>query len=239
VPEQILVVDELTKSFGGLVAVDKLSFALNGGEALGLMGPNGAGKTTVFNLIHGVYPPTSGRIAFRGKNINGLPPHRVCQLGIARTHQIPHPFVNMTVFDNTMVGAKYGRTLGNAEAKKVTDQVLDFTDLSHRCDTMASELTLLDLKRLELARALATEPKLVLIDEIAGGLTEEEIPHLMKVLRTIQEEGITIMLIEHVMTVLLRAVGRVVVLNEGRKLFEGDPDEVLKTKSVVEAYFGT
>ena len=234
----ILSVEELTKSFGGLVAVNNLSFDVGEREALGLMGPNGAGKTTVFNLIYGVYPPTSGKIRFEGSSIGGLPPHRVCRLGIGRTHQIPQPFVNMTVFNNLLVGAQYGRALNYQAASKVADDVLKLSDLSHRRDVLAGELTLLDLKRLELARALATQPKLLLLDEIAGGLTEEEIPQLLKIIKSIRDMGITIIVIEHVMTVLFKAVERIVVLNEGKMLFMGAPDEVLKTRSVVEAYFG-
>jgi len=235
----ILSVEELTKNFGGLVAVNNLTFNVKEHEALGLMGPNGAGKTTVFNLIYGVYPPTSGKIVFKDGTINGLPPHKVCQLGIARTHQIPRPFSTMDVKTNLMVAAMYGRGLAGAEAKKTVDEVLELSELTVQRDKIAKDLTLLDLKRLELARALSTKPQLVLLDEIAGGLTEEEIPELMKILRTLRETGITIILIEHVMTVLLKAVERVVVLNEGKKLFEGGPDEVLKTQSVVEAYFGS
>jgi len=235
----ILVVEELTKNFGGLAAVSKLTFDVKQGEALGLMGPNGAGKTTVFNLIHGVYPPTSGKIRFKGDEIGGLPPHRICQMGIARTHQIPHPFTNMSVLDNLMVAARYGRGLDDEAGTKLADETLALADLTHRRDTLASNLTLLDLKRLELARALTTKPELILLDEIAGGLTEEEIPQLMKILKSVRSMGITVVLIEHVMTVLLKAVERVVVLNEGKKLFEGGPDEVLKTKAVVEAYFGS
>lgn len=235
----VLSVVELTKSFGGLVAVNNLTFDVKEKEALGLMGPNGAGKTTVFNLIYGVYPPTSGKIVFKNNPINGLPPHKVCQLGIARTHQIPRPFPTMTVLGNLMVAARYGRGLNNEEGVKVAGDVLKLTELTEKRDTLASNLTLLDLKRLELARALSTKPQMVLLDEIAGGLTEEEIPHVMKILRTLRETGLTIILIEHVMTVLLKAVERVVVLNEGKKLFEGVPDEVLKTESVVEAYFGS
>lgn len=235
----ILSVEELTKNFGGLVAVNKLTFSVGEGETLGLMGPNGAGKTTVFNLICGVYKPSSGEIRFGANRINGLPPHRVCQLGIARTSQVPQPFVNLTVFQNLLVAARYGRGLSNEAAGKLADEVLGLTDLWHRRNMLASNLALLDLKRLGLARALATRPQLLLIDEIAGGLTEEEIPALLKILKSVRDMGITIILIEHVMTVLLRAVERVVVLNEGSQLFEGGPDEVLKAKSVVEAYFGS
>jgi branched-chain amino acid transport system ATP-binding protein len=235
----ILAVQDLTKSFGGLIAVNNLTFDVKEHEALGLMGPNGAGKTTVFNLIYGVYPPTSGKISFKDSDIGGLPPHKVCQLGIARTHQIPRPFLTMTVFMNLMVAARYGRNLNNVEGAKVADEVLQFTELVDKKDKPASDLALLDLKRLELARALTTRPQLVLLDEIAGGLTEEEIPDLMKILKTLRGTGMTVVLIEHVMTVLLKAVERVVVLNEGKKLFEGKPDEVLKTQSVVEAYFGS
>lgn len=235
----ILSVEELTKNFGGIVAVNNLTFDVKEREALGLMGPNGAGKTTVFNLIYGVYPPSSGKIRFKDSSINGLPPHKICELGIARTHQIPKPFVTMTVFRNLLVAAQYGRGLNREAGGKVADEVLQLTELAQKKDKLASDLALIDLKRLELARALSTKPQLVLLDEIAGGLTEEEIPEVMKILKAIREMGITIVLIEHVMTVLLKAVERVVVLNEGKKLFEGGPDDVLKTQSVVEAYFGS
>lgn len=234
-----LSVEELTKNFGGLVALNRLSFQVEERETVGLMGPNGAGKTTVFNLICGFFRPTSGEIRFRNELINGFPAHRVNRLGIARTHQIPQPFVNLTVFQNCLVAARYGRGLNSAEASKVADEVLALSGLLHRRDALARNLTLLDLKRLELARALSSRPQLILIDEIAGGLTEEEIPQLLKILKSVREMGITIVLIEHVMTVLLRAVERVLVLNEGVKLFEGRPDEVLKAQSVVTAYFGS
>jgi len=234
----ILSAEGLTKSFGGLVAVNDLTFHVEEGEVLGLMGPNGAGKTTVFNVISGVYKPASGIIRFRGREISGLPPHRISRLGISRTYQIPQPFTSLTVIQNLLVAAQCAGRLEKAAAESEANRVLEITELSDKKQIPARDLTLLDLKRLELARALSGKPTLLLIDEVAAGLTEVEIPRLLDILETIRKMGMTVILIEHVMTVMVRAVDRLMVLNEGKKLAEGKPDEVMKNLKVIEAYLG-
>jgi branched-chain amino acid transport system ATP-binding protein len=234
----ILSVEGVTKSFGGLIAVNNLTFDVREGEVLGLMGPNGAGKTTVFNLISGVYKPASGTIRFRGREINSLPPHIISRLGISRTYQIPQPFTTLTVSQNLLVAAQSGGHLERAAAESEAHKVLEIAELSDRKDVPARDLGLLDLKRLELARALSGKPTLLLIDEVAAGLTEVEIPRLLEILKTIRKMGITIILIEHVMTVMVRAVDRLIVLNQGEKLAEGKPDEIMKNLKVIEAYLG-
>lgn len=226
------------KSFGGLTAVNDLSFDVQPGEIVGLMGPNGAGKTTLVNLIYGIYKPDSGTIKFRGKNISGLSSHKICHLGIARTYQIPRPFTTLTAMQNIMVAAIYGRHMSKAEAESTAREILGLLDLSNKGNTITGDMDEVSLKRLELARVLATKPSLLLIDEVAAGLNEEEIPRILEILRTIGESGVTILLIEHVMKVMTEAVGRIIVMERGEKIAEGKPDAVMKDKKVIEAYLG-
>jgi branched-chain amino acid transport system ATP-binding protein len=220
------------------VAVSNLSFDVQAGEIVGLMGPNGAGKTTILNVISGEYKPDSGTILFQRRNIIGIPPHKICHLGIARTYQIPQPLTNLTVVQNIMVAARFGAGLPKTATESETARILEVTELAERKDALAKDLLVVTLKRLEIARALAAGPKLVLLDEVAAGLTEAEIPRLMGILKKIHEMGVTIILIEHVMKVMMEAVDRIVVLDEGLKIAEGTPKEIMENKKVIAAYFG-
>ena len=234
----ILSIEGVTKAFGGLVAVNDLSMDIYEGEAVGLMGPNGAGKTTVINIICGRYKPDWGRIKFRDNDISGFPPHRICHLGISRTYQIPQPFANMTALQNVTVAAMYGRGIGKSAARTEADKIIDLVGLSDRRDVPARDLMAVTLKRLELARAMATSPKLLLIDEVGAGLTEAEIPNLLKILEQVRSMGITYILIEHVLKVMMEAVDRITVIEYGTKIAEGTPAEVMEDKNVITAYFG-
>lgn len=234
----ILSIDGVIKTFGGLVAVNELNMEIHEGEAVGLMGPNGAGKTTVINIISGQFKPDHGMIKFNGTDISGFPQHSVCRLGISRTYQIPQPFANLTAIQNIEIAAMYGKGIGKAEAKAEANKIIDLVGLSDKKDVPARDLVAVTLKRLELARALATNPKLLLIDEVAAGLTETEIPHLLNILEQIRSMGITYILIEHVMKVMMEAVDRIAVIEYGRKIAEGTPAEVMEDKNVITAYFG-
>jgi branched-chain amino acid transport system ATP-binding protein len=234
----VLSVSGVTKRFGGLIAVSNLSFDTQAGDIVGLMGPNGAGKTTILNVISGEYKPDSGAVRFQGHNIAGIPPHKICRMGIARTYQIPQPLTNLTVKQNIMVAAVFGARLEKSVAENEIGRILDVTELGDRKDKLAKDLLVVTLKRLEIARALASRPKLVLLDEVGAGLTEAEIPQLLGILKKIHEMGITIILIEHVMKVMMEAVGRIIVVEEGVKIAEGTPKEIMENKKVIEAYFG-
>ena len=234
----ILSLYGVDKHFGGLVAVRDLSFDVQAGEVIGLMGPNGAGKTTLINIISGEYKPDSGTIKFRGYDITGLPPHKICHLGIARTYQIPQPFVKLTALHNIVVAARFGRGLEKDAAESEAAKILDTVGLSEKKDMLAGDLAVVTLERLELARVLATNPTLLLIDEVAAGLTESEIPQVLDLLKEIHEMGITILLIEHVMKVMMEAVDRIIVMDKGIIIAEGTPNDVMENKRVIEAYLG-
>jgi branched-chain amino acid transport system ATP-binding protein len=236
--EPVLSISRVSKRFGGLLAVNDVSFDLPAGEILGLMGPNGAGKTTLVNVICGFYKPDSGTIRFKGRDITRLPAHKVCHLGIARTYQIPQPFGELTVLQNVIVAAMYGRGIGQSTAEREAPEVLEITDLSDKKDVLAKDMSTIALKRLEVARALATDPTLLLVDEAAAGLNESELPRMLEILGNIRQTGITIMLIEHVMKVMREAVDTILVLDEGSTIASGKPEEVMKDKKVIECYLG-
>jgi branched-chain amino acid transport system ATP-binding protein len=255
---------QITKRFGGLVALNKVDFFIKPGEILGLIGPNGAGKTTLFNVITGVYAPSSGMILFRGIPISGLKPHQICQLGISRTYQLVRPFPSLTALQNVLVGIYFGRDKKSTsqrnegewekeetgvrhpsypfrmgkDAEREALELLDFFGLSHKANVLARNLTMTERKRLEIARALGTHPQLLLLDEVMAGLTPSEISSTMSLIRQIRERGITICLIEHIMKAIMELSDRVVVLHHGEKIAEGTPEEVAHDPGVVAAYLG-
>ena len=235
---EILTIQNLTKTFGNLTAVDHLNFDVQEGEILGMMGPNGAGKTTVFNLVTGVYKPSGGKVIYKGMDVTNFSAAHRCRLGIGRTYQIPRPFENMTVFENLLVGAEYGANLKGKQAQQEATEVLDFTGLLSKKYLFAGKLPLLDRKRLELARALATKPTLLLIDEVAAGLTEAEVEDLLQIVKSIQQKRITIIWVEHVLMMMNKGVDRLLVINGGRWLMCGDPKECMESKEVHEVYLG-
>ncbi len=234
----LLRVENTSKSYGALKVIDSLSLDVGSRETLGILGPNGAGKTTLFNLISGDVKPDAGQVVFEDQNITGLAPHQRCQQGIGRSYQIPHPFTGMSVFENLLVGATFGGKLRDRAASDVCVDVLRRTGLAKKGNALAGSLSLLDRKRLELARALATQPKLLLLDEIAGGLTEHEAKELVTEIQQIKAAGMSIIWIEHVVHALLAVADRLYVINFGQKLAEGDPREVMNDAEVKRVYMG-
>ena len=234
----LLRLDSVSKTYGALKVVDAISLSVAEGETLGVLGPNGAGKTTLFNLITGDTRVDSGSVRFADEDVTHYAPHRRCRLGIGRSYQIPQPFGAMTVFENTLVAATFGGGLSEREAHPLCVDVLAQSGLLERANQLAGGLTLLDRKRLELARALATQPRLLLLDEIAGGLTEHEARELVEEIRAIRARGVTMIWIEHVVHALLAVADRLFVIHYGQKLAEGTPQEVVNDEMVKRVYLG-
>ena len=232
----LLRLETLSKRYGALVVTDGISLSVAQGEVLGILGPNGAGKTTLFNLIAGTVTPDSGTIHFKDVDITRAGIAARCKLGISRSFQVPHPFNGMTVFENILVGAAFGRNGHDPEAHAL--KVLELTGMRSKANQLAGSITLLERKRLEMARALATEPELLLLDEIAGGLTERECQSLLSAIRDVHASGVTIVWIEHVVHALLSVAQRLVVLNFGKLIADGTPHEVMNSKDVKSVYLG-
>jgi len=234
----ILQGDGLRKEFGGIVAVDDVSFAIEEGEAVGLIGPNGAGKSTLFRLITGVHTPTSGTVHLGGEEITGMKPHEICRRGLAKTHQIVKPFPNLTLLENATVGATFGGRSPEVPEERAME-ALEFVNLDHLAEDSPGELSVGALKRLEIARVLATDPDVLLFDEVAGGLDGEETEEIVGLIRDIQARGKTVFLIDHVMRALMSVSDRVFVLDNGGLIATGTPEEIQSNRRVVEAYLGT
>ena len=230
----------VTRYFGGLAAVSNVDFRVEQGEILGLIGPNGAGKTTLFNLISAALATKSGIIKFRGKKITGLKPYQICRMGVARTFQTVKVFGDMPVFDNVLLGSFFGTSTNISSPKAIekATELLEFVGLSEVRATPAKDLTLANQKRLEVARAMATNPELLLLDEIMEGLNSTEVTAAMELVRSIKERGITVIMIEHVMRAIMSICGRIMVLHHGAKIAEGTPQEITTNKTVIEVYFG-
>jgi branched-chain amino acid transport system ATP-binding protein len=236
----ILEVKDLTKTFGGLVAVSELEFSVKEGEIIGLIGPNGSGKTTSFNLISGFLKPDNGEVLFNGEDITGLKPHRICHSGMARTFQLTKPFAGMSALQNVMIGCMYGGdpecNMGRAEGEST--KILDFVGLGGKGASPASSFSVVDRKRLEVARALATKPKMLLLDEMMSGLTATEMEETLELVKAISDSGVTLIVVEHVMKAIMELSHRLIVLNYGEKIAEGNPRDVVKNELVIEAYLG-
>ena len=236
----LLQLDNVSKAFKGLVAVSKVTAELNEGQILGLIGPNGAGKTTLFNLITGVYPPTAGKIVFEGKDITKVAPHARCWMGISRTFQLVRPFPELSVLDNAAMGRVYGRDpiKSRSKAQKASIPSLEIVGLAGRAREKAKSLTLVDRKRLELARALAAKPKLLLLDELLAGLNPSEVLTSMELIKSIRDMGITIIMVEHLVKAVFGLADRIVVLNAGELIAQGTPAEISCNQDVIDAYLG-
>lgn len=231
-------VEKLVKKFGGLTAVNEVTFDVEKGEIFGLIGPNGSGKTTTFNMISGVYPPTSGKVVYRDREIQGMKPHRICHLGIGRTFQVVKPLGRMTVLDN-VIAAAFSRVNTMKEAHSAALRTVDFCGLSAVQEVLAKSLPIAGRKRLEIARAMATRPELLLLDETAAGLNPTELVEAIELIRKIRENGTTVVIIEHIMHVIMTISDRIHAINFGQTIAEGTPKEVAANQAVIEAYLGT
>ncbi len=234
---RVLRVENLKKYFGGIKAVDNVTFFINDGEILGLIGPNGSGKTTVINLITGFRKPDSGRIIYKGKDITGKPPHVVAQMGIIRTFQLTRPFKSLTVLSNVTLGALLKeKNLEYARTKAL--KILKMLNMDEKKDVLCENLSVPDQRKVELARALAADPEVVLLDEVLAGLTLEEANHILEELKELNKKGLTMLIVEHRVRLISRIVNRLIVLNEGKVVAEGSPQEVLKNPIVIKIYLG-
>jgi len=236
----LLEIDRVGKRFGGVRAVHDVSFALEEGELIGVMGPNGSGKTTLFNVIAGAFAPDAGHVRLRGHEISGLSPHRVCAHGVARTFQLVRPFAGLTALENVLVGRLFGRHRdGSAGAVAEAERLLALVGLEGRAEVLAAKLTLIDRKRLELARALATSPQLLLLDEFLAGLNPAETGTAMALIRRLVDDGTTVLMVEHIVWALMELSKRIIVLSAGEKIAEGPPDAIAADPAVVDVYLGT
>jgi branched-chain amino acid transport system ATP-binding protein len=237
-PAPLLTLEKISKRFGAIVIADRIDLQLARGEALGIIGPNGAGKTTLFGMISGTIAPDGGRVVYAGNDITALPPAQRCRIGIGRSFQIPQPFSGMSVFENLVVAAAFGGGRRERDAYTSCIAILQRCGLADKANRLAGSLTLLDRKRLELARALASDPAVLLLDEVAGGLTEPECRALVELIRDIRQSGVSIIWIEHVVHALVASIDRLLVLHNGGFIADGDPQTVIESPRVAEIYLG-
>lgn len=233
----LLEVKGITKRFGGLLAVNSLDLTIEPGQIMGLIGPNGAGKTTAFATIAGFYKPEEGQVLFDGHNITGMTPDKICKLGLTRTFQVVKPFPEITVFENILIGA-YNAAENEEEAMAITEEVIEFMDLQSQREQLAGSLPIAGRKRLEIAKAMATQPKMVLLDEVMAGLRPIETDETIELVRRIRDTGVSILLVEHVMKVIMSLADQIVVVHHGTKIAEGQPEDVVHNQAVIDAYLG-
>ncbi len=235
--ETLLRIENVSMRFGGLQALKNVSFTVKNNEIIGLIGPNGAGKTTLLNCVTGFYKPVEGKVFYKGKEITGLKPHKICQMGLTKTFQLIRAFKSLSVLDNVLVGALLKSSRKN-EAVKFAKEVIKTVGLEGKENVLAGNLTPADQRSLELARAIATKPEILLLDEIAAGLTPAEVAELVEILKEINKKGLTLVIVEHVMQAIMPIAERIIVLHEGRKIAEGPPQQIRENEKVIEAYFG-